>query len=521
MQITLDEARTFYPESSADFQPTPQKAVSNRVRHGFNDLRLQKRHDLLIEQLRSTQKGSIYASSNTRGEQEAFYRFVNNKKVELAELIHLNTRFTVPAQGDGSREPLLILQDTTEINLALGSSALRKEWVSTVGCTSNDKTPGLSVLASLVVGADSQRLYGMSELILYGRKQRKISKQRRGKERSLRNRSMDLENKESGAWLMGARSTTAQLGLDMKRRSCVVMDREADNYELLRRLSQQCGGAAFLVRCKNDRKVRLIGQHGEGAIEKSTAVLARCASSKLRSFKLRKQDFYSKTSGKRIKRAARKAKLSVQFCRVKVEVPKGNGYRTKKPQALLPPVTLIKVSEHGRGKRQNRIEWTLMTTLPVANEEEAWRIVGYYRSRWHIEQFFRTMKAGFGIEKSQLQRFEAIKKMIVMVAKASEAAMKLTHAFKQEDASPAEQLFNAEQMNVLQQLGKGYAKKETGKTGSNPFAEGSMAYAAWVIARLGKWKGDPSSGLPGPTTMVKGLNRFADLMNLLDILEKP
>ena len=34
----------------------------------------------------------------------------------------------------------------------------------------------------------------------------------------------------------------------------------------------------------------------------------------------------------------------------------------------------------------------------------AWRVVGWYRQRWHVEQFFRTLKQqGLQLEDSQLE----------------------------------------------------------------------------------------------------------------------
>lgn len=53
-------------------------------------------------------------------------------------------------------------------------------------------------------------------------------------------------------------------------------------------------------------------------------------------------------------------------------------------------------------------------------------------------------------------------------------------------------------------------KKLEGKTEKqcNPYAEGTLAYAAWVIARLGGWKGLNSQGKAGIKTMAWGLKTF-------------
>jgi hypothetical protein len=53
-------------------------------------------------------------------------------------------------------------------------------------------------------------------------------------------------------------------------------------------------------------------------------------------------------------------------------------------------------------------------------------------------------------------------------------------------------------------------KKLEGKTKKqiNPYAKGSMAWAAWIIARLGGWNGYQSESPPGPITMLRGLQKF-------------
>jgi len=43
----------------------------------------------------------------------------------------------------------------------------------------------------------------------------------------------------------------------------------------------------------------------------------------------------------------------------------------------------------------------------------------------------------------------------------------------------------------------------------NPHSQGTLAWAAWLIARLGGWKGYASEAKPGPITMLRGQQRFS------------
>ena len=53
-------------------------------------------------------------------------------------------------------------------------------------------------------------------------------------------------------------------------------------------------------------------------------------------------------------------------------------------------------------------------------------------------------------------------------------------------------------------------KKLEGKTEKqkNPYTKNSMAWASWIIARLGGWNGYRSESPPGPIVMLRGLQKF-------------
>ncbi|WP_246757025.1 transposase, partial [Bradyrhizobium neotropicale] len=49
------------------------------------------------------------------------------------------------------------------------------------------------------------------------------------------------------------------------------------------------------------------------------------------------------------------------------------------------------------------LHWRLLTSHRIANAQDAWRIVEWYKQRWIIEQFFRVLKTqGFKLEDSQI-----------------------------------------------------------------------------------------------------------------------
>jgi hypothetical protein len=165
-------------------------------------------------------------------------------------------------------------------------------------------------------------------------------------------------------------------------------------------------------------------------------------------------------------------------------------------------VDVREVSSNHDGKP---IHWRLLTTRVLANPDQARRIVDLYRKRWTIEEYFRTLKtAGFDIEAADIGEPEV---MIKFVAAATVAAVTIMQLVRSRDGTTQEELvdaFEADDQPVLEALSaqlEGATAKQT-----NPYPKGTLAFAAWVIARLGG--GTAYYGKPGPKVMRLGLEAF-------------
>ena len=147
----------------------------------------------------------------------------------------------------------------------------------------------------------------------------------------------------------------------------------------------------------------------------------------------------------------------------------------------------------------------MVRDVPVTKPSEARRIVDLYRMRWSIEEFFRTLKtAGFDIERADIGDPQV---MINFVAAATVAAVTILQLVRAREGTTDRQLadaFEPDDQPILEAL----SAKLEGRTArqKNPHPKGSLAFAAWVIARLGGWDG--YYGKPGPKTMRWGLNDF-------------
>ena len=97
--------------------------------------------------------------------------------------------------------------------------------------------------------------------------------------------------------------------------------------------------------------------------------------------------------------------------------------------------------------------WRLLTAHPIADVAIAWRVVNWYRQRWTIEQFFRTLKQqGLQLEDSQLDGAERLIKLTAIAARAACAIMQLVQARDGQSAQSAKIVFSPAEIETLHAL---------------------------------------------------------------------
>ncbi len=491
--------RIFYPTSSKD-------SVSLFGRHGFGDKRLEARHKKLLSQLSENQSSVIYQLRDGRKAQGGAYRFLNNDKVSLSELIARTCAWDLGNCGD---RDLLVAIDSTSVKLKTGSKD-KHEQVKSVGVLEDNRTPGFFLVPSLLIDKKTHQTLGLGDILHYTRPLIEGSKEQKQQGRAQR-RKLELQDKEAGMWSIVAQNTAK--GLQQARSMTFVMDQGGDKYESLQQILE-CTNQNFIVRVKEDRQAVSTTDQTQGHF---SDLLATQCWMDVRHVAIRSLNHYSKSSGKWVQRKARKALLTIRYITLRLERP--SSY-SKHKKLLDKPLCLVEVLEHSSTvpPGESPIHWRLLTTWTIDELQKAWQVVSAYQARWNIEQLFRILKKqGFDIENSQLQNPKSIKKLTVMALKASEQALRLSTARDGRDFAPIESMFDQTQQQLLIKLNA----KLSGQTPKiiNPHANNSLAWAAWIIARLGGWSGYKTQRPPGPITMSKGLTQFYaffDFYNLID-----
>ncbi len=149
------------------------------------------------------------------------------------------------------------------------------------------------------------------------------------------------------------------------------------------------------------------------------------------------------------------------------------------------------------------VHWVLLTTHAIDTVDDAQQMLEWYLRRWRIEQCFTAVKTrGLDIESSRLHSGEALVKLGVM---AFWGAVRLTALLtgREDTGTLATTVFCAAEVRCLQALSNQLEVRASRH--GNPYPAQCLAWAVWVIARLGSWHG---VGSPGMEVLRRGLERF-------------
>jgi len=398
-----------------------------------------------------------------------FTRFLRNEGVTATEMSrHAGAR---TAQRVAGRE-VVALQDTSE--LVLGGRGARAAGYGIVG--KGGALGGLLLHPVLAVEAGTGALLGLVSMHVWNRAD--------GAHAPRRKRT--TAGKESQRWLDGARQTGEVLA--QAASITVVSDRESDFYQLF---AERPANVQLIVRACQNRRIAVPAQAPGNEL--------------LFSFvdRLPEQGRFVAQIPAAPGRKARNAELAVRYAPVVLRKPL-NGADPALPATTT--VTSVDVRETATPPDGTApIHWRLLTTHAVTTPGEARRVIDRYRLRWIIEEFFRTLKtAGFDIEAADIGAPQA---MINLVAAATIAAVTVKQLVQARDGNTNQVLidaFDPDDQPILEAI----SAKLAGNTARqrNPHPRGSLAFAAWVIARLGGWTG--YYGKPGPQVMRRGLHDF-------------
>ncbi len=101
------------------------------------------------------------------------------------------------------------------------------------------------------------------------------------------------------------------------------------------------------------------------------------------------------------------AVLELRYRRIRVLPPIGK-------QKQYPPLTLtvLHARERNKPRGRERVDWKLLTNLPVTSRAQAIEKLQWYALRWKIETFHKILKSGCKAEESRLRTAERLVNLI-------------------------------------------------------------------------------------------------------------
>jgi hypothetical protein len=442
----------------------------------FRDVRHGKRFRKLLQQLANGVGGSIPWICQDWANTKAAYRFFSNDRVSEEEILagHFqSTRERFAAHA----EPVLILHDTTEFIYhrddvaavgVLTDSIVGKD---NLGRLRHYTVCGISMHSSLAVTVDGLPL-GLTAIKFWTRDKFHGCNALKKKVNPTR---VPIEKKESIRWLENLQQSTKLLN-DPAR--CIhIGDRESDIYELF--CTAQQLATHFLVRTCVDR----LAGDGTGTI---ASEMRQVRIQGLHRIQVRDK-----------KGDLSEAVLEIRYSRLVVHPPIGK--QKNYPNLIL---TVIHATERGTPRGRDKIEWKLLTDLPVRSRKEAIEKLEWYSLRWKIETFHKIMKSGCKAEESKLRTAERLVNLLAVLCILSWRIFWMTMINRTSpDASPT-LVFTRLELRLLDALVRDSLTGPRSKTLSGYLTK---------VAQLGGYLARANDSPPGNMVMWRGWSRLVDI----------
>lgn len=431
----------------------------------FGDARRAAMGSTLVERVVETGSLVIRKLGGTRAREIAIHRFLSAPSVTCAEMVEtLADRTAAACRG----RRIVAAQDTTEINFS-GREARRRG----LGPAGDGVSAGFFLHPVIAIDSETEAVLGLVDAKIWTRSDEFDATPAR--ERA-------LEDKESMRWLDGAARAAGRLSGAAS--VVVVADRESDIYA---GFARRPASVDLIVRAAQDRVLddgrRLFT--APAAWPELTRTSVRVAPS-------------------RTGVAARIATVALRAGTVTIRRPR-HASDTEGPEHL--SLTMVEAREVDGNGESVPLLWRLLTTIETIDADGAAEIVRLYRLRWRIEEVFRSLKSdGLRLEETQMQDAGRLFKLALIGLAAATRTVQLVDA-RDGSNRPATDVIDPGLLPAADAI----APTLEGKTPrqKNPHPPRSLAWLAWIIARLGGWNCYYKP--PGPKTMRAGWARFASM----------
>lgn len=434
----------------------------------LGDERLNKRAKKILKNFSSAPEKSIPSSHNGWHETKATYRFMSHENVTFEKIMQTHRSATLKRISE--HEMIFAMQDTTELDYA------GQEQKNGRGPTNHESHRGLYVHPLLALTQTGLCL-GVLDARIWHRES--IG----GREDYLKK---PIEEKESFRWLEALREVNTLGGLYANKTFVMVADSESDIHEVLG--EELKTNVHYVIRGHHNRKLL-------GTNQKLFETLDSQSS-------LGEIEFEFKERGKA---SFRKVKQAIKVKKIRIKPTANRGERVN----LKPiEITAILAQEKEPKEGVEPLVWMLLTTMEIADLEDAMKIIQIYLLRWKIEVYFKVLKSGCKVEQLQLDGLERLSNCLALYMIVAWRIMYLIQLGRDCPEMNCEVFFEEEEWRT------GYMVYHKKKAPKKPPTLNKMIQ---VVAGLGGYLGRKSDSEPGPKYLWIGLERIRNFVYALNI----
>ena len=162
---------------------------------------------------------------------------------------------------------------------------------------------------------------------------------------------------------------------------------------------------------------------------------------------------------------------------------------------------MLHAFERRKPRNRKRIEWKLITDLPVRSRADAVEKLEWYAMRWKIEMFHKILKSGCKAEDAKLRTASRLANLIAVFCILSWRIFFITMVTRSASKMPAKSALTDIEIALLDHLVRDKAHARSKK----------ISDYLIKIAKLGGYLARASDPPPGNMVMWRGLVRLTDI----------
>lgn len=440
----------------------------------FSDKRLQKRFFLMMDSFLHEPGKSILSACGSRSQAKAVYRFLTNDTLTEEKLLNSISQATIQKIQQLPNEKILLIQDTTELSFG------HREGIKDMGYYCDSKQKGMLAHSCIAV-TQTGLVLGLLHQEYFTRKQRKNTT-----ETYEQRKRKPIEEKESFKWLSTLRKCHERIPKEIK--TVTICDREGDFYELFAEAKRQ--NETILIRLFQNR-----------AIGEEKHLFEKMKSSPERGALAIQMSRNPKEHA-----PARIINMKYHYETVKLRKP----YRRK--ETYLEEEMEFTVIYIHEVKERNSIGWYLITNAEIKTNADAEEQIKNYIQRWKIERFHYILKSGCKIEEKQVRSYEKLSCLTLLYSVVALQIMHITYMGKLCPNLSAELFLEEDEIKLLY-----FAARKTKVLPKKLYTLKDMILD---LAALGGRRLAPSDGMPGVSSIWKGLEKFFILLEYKEFISE-